>query len=290
MESNKEWNYETFRENQRSFRSSDGKISYVDEGSGNVILLLHGVPSSSWVYRKMIDQLVENGNRVVAPDMLGFGNSDNPDEYEVYAPDQHAKRILELMDSLKIRTWTHVMHDAGGHWTWELLRKDPDRISKLVLLNTIVFEEGFNPPIKMKPGAFSKFSMWLYKNGVTTNVLLKQLFKEGLKKENQLSKAEIEGYKMPLLEGKTNGMYYFFTRTCSTFPNYEPVIDSIDIPTIVIWGKHDRMLQLTPQKDKIMKRLKVNPENMHFIDAKHFIQEEMPQEINSLILGFIKVD
>ena len=114
--------YAEFRVSQESFLSSDGKISYVDVGeSDKVILLLHGVPSSSWLYRKMFDDLVDDGYRVIAPDMLGFGNSDSPDGYDVYAPEQHAKRILELMESLDIDTWTHVMHDAGGVWTWALV-------------------------------------------------------------------------------------------------------------------------------------------------------------------------
>ena len=95
--------YKKFRQSQQSFSSSDGNIKYIDKGSGIPILLLHGVPTSSWLYRKMIDGLVQAGFRVVAPDMLGFGNSANPTGYEIYSQKQHAKRILELMDFLVLR-------------------------------------------------------------------------------------------------------------------------------------------------------------------------------------------
>lgn len=282
-----QWNYSQFRKEQKSFNSTDGQLKYIDQGKGKVILLLHGIPSSSWLYRKMIPELVQNGYRVITPDMLGFGNSENPKGYNLYNPKEHAKRILELMQSLNIPSWTHVTHDAGGLWTWELLKKSPKSVDKLVLLNTIIYKKGFHPPIKMKEGGFAKFSMWLYKNGITTNVLLKELFKKGLK-ENILSKNEIKGYKKPLLEGKTRAMYQFFSNSCNNLPDYKQILKNLNIPTLVIWGKHDTMLQWLPQEKEVQKDLNITNENIHLIDAKHFIQEEQPALINSYILDFIK--
>ncbi|RCS26822.1 alpha/beta fold hydrolase [Polaribacter sp. WD7] len=279
--------YTDFRAQQKSFLSSDGNIKYIDKGQGEAILLLHGVPSSSWLYRKMIDGLVTEGYRVIAPDMLGFGNSDNPKGYDIYSEKNHAKRIIELMNNLKIDTWTHVTHDAGGLWTWALLENNPKRIDNLILLNTIIYEEGFNPPIRMKKGVFSKFAMWMYKNGVTTNMLLNGLFKKGLKK-NDLTKTEIEGYKKPLREGKTRAMYYFFSKTCNELPVNDNVVNSFNKPTAIIWGKHDNMLKFAPQQTKLIKTMNIEKENVHILDAKHFIQEEKPEEINKLILRFLK--
>jgi len=93
----------------------------------------HGVPTSSWLYRKLIDPLVASGYRVIAPDMLGFGNSANPKGYTIYDKKEHARRILGLMEHLKINNWHHVMHDAGGLWTWELFKQAPSKISKLTI-------------------------------------------------------------------------------------------------------------------------------------------------------------
>lgn len=286
-QTDKVWDYQQFRQQQQSFISSGGEIKYIDKGKGKTILLLHGVPSSSWLYRKMIDGLVSEGYRVIAPDMLGFGSSANPDGYDLYSAEEHGKRLLELMDKLKIEKWSHVMHDAGGLWTWELLGMAPERVEKLIALNTIIYEEGFRPPIRMKPGGFAKFSMWLYDNGMTTNMLLKQLFKKGVKKK-KISDDAFEGYKTPMIEEKTKSMYYFFSQTCNEFPDHSAVISSINIPTAVIWGKHDDMLQWEPQKEKVIKNLNVNPKNVHLLDAKHFIQEEKPEEVNRYILDFLK--
>ncbi|MEP1488027.1 MAG: alpha/beta hydrolase [Algibacter sp.] len=278
--------YHQFREQQNVFASKDGNIHYIDEGEGPVIVLLHGVPTSSWLYRHMIDSLATR-YRVIVPDMLGFGSSDSPKGYDIYSETQHAERLLALLDHLNIKSWTHVMHDAGGLWTWELFKRAPKRIEKLVVLNTIIYETGFNPPIRFKKGFLARITMWSYRNGITTNAMLKGLFKSGLT-ENTLNKIDLEGYKTPLKEGKTNGMYYFFSQTCNTLRNYQSIISKIDIPTAVIWGKNDSFLNWTPQSENVIKDLKIAKENIHLLEARHFIQEEKPKEISEIILNFLE--
>ncbi|MEP0266737.1 alpha/beta hydrolase [Dokdonia sp.] len=279
--------YDTFRAQQQSFSTTEGAIKYIDKGEGPVILLLHGVPTSGWLYRKMIDPLVDGGYRVIAPDMLGFGNSDSPKGYEIYSEEMHAQRLLELMNHLAIDSWTHVMHDAGGLWTWELMEQAPDKIKNLAILNTIIYEEGFDPPIRFEAGIMARMAMWGYRNGITTNVMLKGLFKEGLT-ENNLNKIDVEGYKRPLKEGKTRAMYYFFTQTCNSLPEYQPMIQKMDIPATIIWGKNDSFLKLEPQQEVLQKDLNIKDEDIHLLEAKHFIQEEKPEEIAQMILEFIK--
>ncbi len=281
--------YPEFRNIQKTFKTNQGNIKYIDKGKGKPILLLHGIPTSGWIYRNMINNLSKNGYRVIVPDMLGFGNSDSPDGYEIYRPEMHASRLLALMNHLKIKTWTHVMHDAGGLWTWELLKKSPNKIEHLIALNTIIYEEGFKPPIKMKEGVFTKFSMWLYKNKLTSNTMINKLFKEGLK-HTYLTKTQLEGYQTPLLEGKTQAMYHFFAQTCNTLPNYETVITNINIPVAIIWGEHDKFLKLKPQQKRITNDLKIKSKNIHVIDAGHFIQEEAPKFITKTIINFIEAN
>ena len=279
--------YSSFRASQKSFTSSDGDLKYIDQGDGEVILLLHGVPTSGWLYRHMIVSLTQGGYRVIAPDMLGYGSSDNPKGYELYSEENHAKRILELMDGLNIQRWNHVMHDVGGLWTWELLKIQSDRISKLVILNTIIYEEGFDPPIRFEEGFMARTAMWSYRNGFTTNMMLKGLFKSGLL-NNDLNKTDIEGYKTPLREGKTNAMYYFFTQTCEELPDYSEIVKNLQIPITVIWGEEDSFLKWEPQKEKVMRDASISEEMVHTLKAKHFIQEEQPAEISRYILEFLK--
>jgi len=279
--------YTRFRESQRTFTTTEGNIKYIDQGSGDeVIVLLHGVPTSGWLYRKMIDPLVAQGYRVIVPDMLGFGSSDNPKGYDIYSEENHAKRLLSLMDHLKVTQWNHVMHDAGGLWTWELLRQDASRVEKLVILNTIIYEEGFDPPVRFKKGFIARTAMWGYRNGITTNMMLKKLFKSGMI-ENDLNKTDVLGYKIPLREGKTRGMYYFFTQTCNELPDYELLLKDLQIPTKVIWGNEDSFLLWQPQAQRVTQDLNIPQKNVHLINAKHFIQEEKPEEVVQYIVDFL---
>ncbi|MCZ6703896.1 MAG: alpha/beta fold hydrolase [Ignavibacteria bacterium] len=280
--------YSQFRKRQLFFSSSQGKLKYIDQGQGEVIVLLHGVPTSSWLYRKMINELASH-YRVIAPDMLGFGSSDSPKGYDIYAPMEHARRLLELMDHLQIEKWNQVFHDAGGLWTWELMAFASHRIKRLVILNTIIYAEGFNPPIKFKKGFFTRCIMAMYSNGISTNLMLKGLFNSGLMK-NTLTKEELQGYKKPLLEGKTKAMYHFFSNTCRKLPDYEEIIKNINVPKLLIWGEHDSFLVFNEMKNKVIADLRLDEENIHLLNAKHFIQEEEHHTINKLILKFLKSD
>lgn len=280
--------YLKYRKGQESHVLKEGEIKYVDKGEGEVIVLLHGVPSSGWLYRKMVDGLVESGYRVIVPDMLGYGNSSNPEGYEIYKPEYQADRLVSLMDSLGVKEWNHVFHDVGGMWTWELVRKHKRRVKKLVMLNSINLTEGFFPPLRMKDDWLAKAAMKAYEKRGSNKVMINQLFKETVNDPKQISASDKAGYKLPLLEGKTNGIYYFFTQTCNLLPNYTSVIEDADIETAVVWGKNDEMLRWTPQATKLKRMLKIKESNIHLLDAKHFLQEEKPEELNAILVDFFR--
>jgi len=99
-----------------------GQMAYIDEGQGDPIVLIHGIPTSSWMYRKVIAGLVEQGRRVIAPDLMGMGAS----QRLTSAPDLRVKSqagyLLELLgEHLGLQDWTHVVHDFGGPISWEML-------------------------------------------------------------------------------------------------------------------------------------------------------------------------
>lgn len=219
--------------------------------------------------------------------MLGFGSSASPKGYELYSETNHCDRILSLMEHLQIDSWHHVMHDAGGLWTWPIFKKAAERIRSLTALNCVAFAAGFKPPMRFTPGPMAKIVMWMYHNGVTTSLMLKGLFKSGLK-NNSLTQKDVQGYKTPLIEGKTKAMYYFFSQTCNDLPLITTYIDKIKVPTQIIWGKHDSFLKLEPQQDEFTAFLGVKDKDVHLLDAKHFIQEEEPAQISTLISSFLK--
>ncbi|MDX6483131.1 MAG: haloalkane dehalogenase [Gaiellaceae bacterium] len=118
------------------YLDQDGlRMHYVDEGTGSPILLLHGEPTWSYLYRKTIPPLLDIG-RVVAPDNFGFGRSDKPVERDWYMFDRHTASIERLVDELDLRDATVVVQDWGGPIGCRLAVERPDRIARLVILNT----------------------------------------------------------------------------------------------------------------------------------------------------------
>jgi haloalkane dehalogenase len=111
------------------------RMHFVDEGTGDPVLLLHGEPTWAFLYRKMIPGLSSAG-RVVAPDYFGFGRSDKPTRVEDYSYDFHYESIERLADELDLRETTVVVQDWGGPIGFRLAVEQPDRVARLVILNT----------------------------------------------------------------------------------------------------------------------------------------------------------
>ena len=118
------------------YLEQDGlRMHYADEGIGDPVLLLHGEPTWAFLYRKMIPALA-GVSRVVAPDYFGFGRSDKPTRIEEYSYDSHFESIERFADELDLRETTVVVQDWGGPIGLRLAVERPDRVARLVILNT----------------------------------------------------------------------------------------------------------------------------------------------------------
>ena len=110
-------------------------MHYVDEGAGTPVLMLHGEPTWAFLYRKLIPT-VAGVARAIAPDYFGFGRSDKPTRIEDYSYDFHCESIERFADELDLRDVTLVVQDWGGPIGLRLAVERPDRVSRLVILNT----------------------------------------------------------------------------------------------------------------------------------------------------------
>ena len=117
------------------------RMHYLDEGRGEPILLLHGEPDWSYLYRKMIPSL-STRFRVIAPDYLGFGRSDKPTEIGWYSYDRHTASIQALVEQLNLRRITVVVQDWGGPIGLRVAAEMPERFARLVVLNTGLMSPG----------------------------------------------------------------------------------------------------------------------------------------------------
>jgi pimeloyl-ACP methyl ester carboxylesterase len=113
------------------------RAHYLDEGKGErTYLCLHGNPTWSYLYRRMIPPFVASGARVVAPDLIGFGRSDKPDDEATYSFDFHRQMLLSFVEKLDLRNVTLVVQDWGGLLGLTLPMEMPERFERLLVMNT----------------------------------------------------------------------------------------------------------------------------------------------------------
>jgi haloalkane dehalogenase len=126
-----------YAENLKGFESL--RMHYVDDGkpdAADTYLCLHGEPTWSYLYRKMIPVFTGAGGRVVAPDLFGFGRSDKPVHDAVYTFDFHRESLLRLVERLDLRNVTLVVQDWGGILGLTLPMEFPERFKRLIVMNT----------------------------------------------------------------------------------------------------------------------------------------------------------
>ena len=299
--------YQDHRDQQKTFfvnkssQNSGYKIAYTDHGQPNTasssapqaLVLIHGVPTSSWMYRKIIPDL-QNNHRVISIDLLGFGSSDKPkanakedEDQDIYSSQQQAKYISELLSSLNINRYAVLMHDMGGLVTWELMREEKEKISHLVVLNTIIHDQGFNNP-QMNPGIMTRQLMKSYASPLSNVAVMTKTFNDlGLVGEHELSEDECFGYVRPMREGSDTALYSFFTRLnddlFSRLEENRKLFKGYKGKSIVMWGAKDKTLT-TEQIPILQETLSIPEKDIHiYPDNGHFLAEEIPAEVISKV-------
>ena len=112
------------------------RMAHIDEGDGPPVVFIHGEPTWSFLWRKVIPAVRDAGFRCIAPDLLGFGRSDKPVDLDWYSYDRHTESLSQLLEDLDIRDATIVVHDWGGPIGLRAAVEAPERIGKLVILDT----------------------------------------------------------------------------------------------------------------------------------------------------------
>jgi haloalkane dehalogenase len=122
------------------YRSFDGlRLAHLDEGDGAPIVFFHGEPTWSFLWRKVIPPVRDAGFRCIAPDLPGFGRSDKPVDLDWYTYDRHVESMGPLFEELDLHGATIVVHDWGGPIGLRLAVELPDRIERIVILDTGLF-------------------------------------------------------------------------------------------------------------------------------------------------------
>ena len=119
------------------YREVDGlRLAHIDEGDGAPVLFMHGEPTWSFLWRKVIPPVRDAGFRCIAPDMVGFGRSDKPTDIGWYSYERHVALAATLLEDLDLHGATIVVHDWGGPIGLRLAVDHPERIERIVTLDT----------------------------------------------------------------------------------------------------------------------------------------------------------
>ena len=153
------------------------KIHFIDEGQGPVIWMMHGMPMWSYVYRKLIPPLVAAGYRCFAPDLMGFGLSDNPDKEDEHTLKTHVAMMTELVNQLELKNITIIGQDWGGPISLKYAIENKNNIRSIILLNTFIERFPVNQKERSRQNIITsplpKIYEFLFKNGAFSSFLVK---------------------------------------------------------------------------------------------------------------------
>ena len=264
------------------------RMHYVDKGplnAGSVFLCLHGEPTWSYLYRKMIPAFLDRNHRVIAPDFFGFGRSDKPVDEEMYTFEFHRNSLLAFIDRLDLKNITLVCQDWGGLLGLTCPMEMPERFSRLLIMNTTLG----TGDVQLSKG-FLEWRSWVRKNPDLSAGRILNLTCP------HLSDQECAAYDAPF----PNTVYKSGVRR---FPELVP--DRPDAPGAELsraarrWLRHEwsgRSFMAIGMKDPVlgppvMQMLRNDirncPEPYEHSEAGHFVQE-WGEDIANKALAFFK--
>ena len=280
-----------FAPHYQTITDADGtalRLHYIDEGPRDAapVLLMHGEPSWSYLYRKFVPALTANGHRVVAPDLIGFGKSDKPAARTDYTYERHVAWMLDWLTATNLTNITLFCQDWGGLIGLRLVAAFPDRFARLVIANTGLpigtgWSEGFDAWLKFSQSV-PDFPVGFIVNGGTTR---------------DLTPAEIAAYDAPFPdESYKEGARQFPTLVPVT-PEHASVAENIaawkilsafEKPVLTCFSDKDAVTH--GGEKAIIDRIPGAKGQKHTIVAGggHFLQEDAPEQLCTIIDDFIR--
>ena len=257
-------------------KMGDINAHYIREGKGRPLLLIHGIFSSAFVWYKNIDELSKYFD-VIAVDLKGYGYSDKPADGR-YSRENIRQFMLDFMDAIKVDKAILVGHSWGGGIAIDLALTYPQRVEKLVLIDSTgyLLKHNFLSWLLKLPG-MARFLMGIYDKTILEWTLKKGVFFN----PSLVTEEEIEGWMRP---------YYVkgSAQAALEISNVDFVIGEqikdISCPTLIIWGKEDKSL---PAEMAERFNQDIKGSNLNIIpNCGHNPQEEKPREVNELIRHF----
>jgi len=251
------------------------------------VLFVHGTPTWSFEYRHLIGAL-RGGHRCIAVDHLGFGLSDRPAAAD-YTPEAHAARLRAFVDKLGLRRFTLVVHDFGGPIALPLALDDPDRVERLVVLNSWMWSFADDPEMtkraRMVSGALGRF---LYRR---LNASLRLIVPSAYGDRRKLTKAIHRQYlaAFPDADSRERVLWALARALTGSSAFYEGLWQRRQrlgaIPTLIVWGMKDTAFR--PHLLARWRRALPHATVVELAEAGHWPHEEQPEGVIGALRAFV---
>lgn len=263
-----------------------GRMHYVDEGSGEPILFVHGTPTWSFLYRHMIRALTPT-YRCIAADNIGFGLSAKPIDWG-YSFADHTRNLSQLIDRLSLGRFTLFVHDLGGPIGLAFALAHPERISRLIIANTTLWPlaGAFAPPAaaKLFGTALGRF-LYLQMN-VSPRTLLPLVYGDRSKLTPDIHRQYLSPFPSA---AERHGLYAFAREMAAGAPTLEALWAQREriaqIPSLLIWGMKD--VAFGPNYLARWRELLPHAQVLELPEAGHLVQEEAPEQVLGAMRSFI---
>jgi len=257
----------------------DLDLAYTDEGDGDPVVMLHGIPTWSYLYADVLP-LLSKHCRVLAVDMLGHGWSDRRDRFDRSLRAQ-ATAMLRFLDVSGIERATFVGHDTGGGVSLILGIEHPDRVARLVLTNAVAYDSW---PIQDMIALGDP--LWRHRPAGEVARFVAGGLSEGISRPGRLTKAFEEGIVAPYVDSE--GALSLIRDASALNTNHTmELVDrhtSIVAPTLILWGIHDPW---QPLSDGERLAREIPNARLARVDASHWIPQDAPQEFADAVAAFL---
>lgn len=261
------------------------RLHYIDEGRGETILFVHGTPSWSFDYRNIIKKLKENF-RCIAIDHMGFGLSDKPEHYN-YSTQNHSITLEKFVLEKNLENITLVVHDFGGVIGLNIAMQYPEKIKRLVILNSWLWSSKTDPDfIKLSKVLKSPLLPFLYRYfNFSPKYILPKSFGD-----RKISKQLLKQYTKPFSDKtQRNGALAFAKSLLNDQDWFDELWSKREVisnrPTLFIWGMKDPVIK--PHHLEKFQRGFPNSTTVKLETSGHFPQEEQADTVTKEMLQFL---
>jgi haloalkane dehalogenase len=262
-----------------------GRMSYLDEGEGPPVVMVHGTPTWSFLYRHLVKALAPR-HRCIVPDLPGFGLSDRVSDAS-YRPEDQARRLTALIETLRLKDFTLVVHDFGGPIGLAHAIERPASVHRLVLFNTWMWSLAGDRSFRLVGGLLggSLGRLALERLGLSTEVL----WRRAIADRARYTRAVHAHYRAPMATRAARRATAVYARELlGSSAWYERLWSRreriADIPALLIWGMKDPAFgKFLPRWQRVFTHVNV----AELRDVGHAPPEERGPEVSGMVAQFL---